>query len=364
MADVLTNLRELSVGVSFFYHNAPEKITPEMFRNICKDNIQHFDITTNIASGDLFNALEHNTIKNGFELGNKIQKLLNIPLQNVSIVWKGNEKDDLIDLQINDFAFSLKEKSFILKNMGLYNILNILTNTDKFKRGLHIFKTFAPEEFEMWFKSALECLKKQPEFTYFSEHGYESYGRIQGSDLLLWLDDIHISIPNFTKITYTEFEQLTTSDIREKVFCKWLAAAADDNYYEKKRECSNAAGANLQEYINDNMVSTSPSILQLFNLEPNEYIYAKNDGNVIQISKVPGLNTVDYTDWVIEKVEVSIPDSQLNLKTTIKNIKNGKSCTFRNEIRYSHGQLNGTPEAKLYVESGDNLEDIIYISLL
>jgi hypothetical protein len=364
MADILTNLRELSVGVYFFYPDSIETITPEKFANICKANIQFFNSTTNISESSTFNELELNTIKNGFDLGKKIQENLNISLNNLSIAWKGNEKDDLIDLQINNYMFSLKERSFILKNMGLYNLLNILTNTEQFKRGLHIFKQFAPEQFEIWFKTALKCIKKSKKFNYISEHGYESYGEIQGDNLILCLNDTSITISNFLDITYDDFEKQTNSDIREKVFCKWVAEASDDNYYNKKRECAEVAGANLQEYINNNLVSQSPSILQLFNLEQNEYIYAKNDGQNIQISKVPGLKTVDYRNWIVEKVEVSVPNSQLNLKTTVKNLENGKTCTFRNEIRYSHGQFNGTPEAKLYIESDDNLEDIIYISLI
>lgn len=364
MADILTNLRELSVGVYFFYHDSVEAITPEIFVQICKTNIQSFDSTTNISETSIFNKLELNTIKNGFDLGKKIQEALHISSDNVSIKWKGNEKDDLIDLQINDYMFSLKERSFILRNMGLYNLLNILTNTEQFKRGLHIFKQFAPAEFETWFKTALNSIKKNQKFSYVSEHGYKSYGEIQGNNLILRLNNTTVSIPNFLNITYDEFEKQTSSDIREKVFCKWIAATSNDNYYDKKRECAEVAGANLQEYINNNLVSPSPSILQLFNLEQNEYIYAKNDGQNIQISKVPGLRTVDYRNWIVEKVEVSVPNSQLNLKTTVKNLENGKTCTFRNEIRYSHGQFNGTPEAKLYIESDDNLEDIIYISLI
>ena len=364
MADILTNLRELSVGVSFFYHNDVNTITPETFKTICESNIHNFNSDTNIASGECFTTLELNTIKNGFELGNAIQHVLNIDPATVVVTWRGNEKDDLIDLQINDYAFSLKEKSFILKNMGLYYLLNILTNNNQFQRGLHIFKTFAPQEFEAWFASALKCLISQPTFAYSGKSGYNSYGKIQGDNLILSLDDTNVLIPNFHKITYAEFEQLTTAALREKVFCKWVADVADDCYYEKKRICSNVAGQNLREYINNNLVPCSPSILQLFNLSSSEYIYAKNDGNKIQISQVPSLNTVDYRDWVIENVDISVPDSQLNLKTTIKNLKNGKTCTFRNEIRYSHGQLNGSPEAKLYIESEDTLEDIVYISLL
>ena len=57
----------------------------------------------------------------------------------------------------------------------------------------------------------------------------------------------------------------------------------------------------------------------------------------------------------IEKIRFSVPNSQLNFHTTIRNKINNKSITFRNEIRYSHGQLNGTPEAKFYIDSGELL---------
>lgn len=364
MADVLTNLRELSVGISFFYFDNPDDITPATFRNLCISNISGFDSRTPVSQGDEFSVRELQTIKNGIILGKRLGDVLGFRKSNPSIRWRGNEKDDLIDLQINDTNISLKEKSWILKNMGLYSVLNILTNSDKFRRGVHIFETFAPDEFEQWFESAIKCLMQNPKFEYTSPKGYTSRGRIEKQTLYLTIDNTTVEIPDIQNLTYAKFNQLTNSKIREKVFCKWLSNAADKNYHDKKRVCAMTAGKNLEKYINQHLVNSSPAILNLFNLEKYEYIYAKNDGHILQISKVPGIDTVDYTNWCIEKVEVSIPDSQLNLKTTIRNVKTGKLCTFRNEIRYSHGQFNGTPEAKLYVEAGDNLEDIIYLSLI
>lgn len=44
---------------------------------------------------------------------------------------------------------------------------------------------------------------------------------------------------------------------------------------------------------------------------------------------------------------------------TVKKKKTGKTLVLRNECRFSHGQFNGTPEAKMYYEHGGSLE-VIY----
>ena len=277
MANILTNLRELSVGVAFFYFAPIEDITPAVFRNICIKHIKNFDSSTKIsASEDIFEDKELQTITNGIILGKKLKDVLHIIDATPLIEWRGNEKDDLIDLRLNGTGISLKEDSFILKNMGLYALLNILTNTTNFKRGLHIFTQFAPNEFETWFKTALNCLLSKPVFDYVSKHSYKAHGKINGKDLILSLNDKTVKIPDFLNVTYSDFVELTNSDIREKVFCKWLSNATTEKYYEQKRNCAFAAGNRLQKYINDNIVKVSSSVLQLFNLESEEYIYAKS----------------------------------------------------------------------------------------
>ena len=74
----------------------------------------------------------------------------------------------------------------------------------------------------------------------------------------------------------------------------------------------------------------------------------------MQILKVPDKTT--FTNSIIIKhIEWSVPKHQLNIITTLKNTVNQKVFKFRNECRYSHGQLNGTPESKSYY-IGDSLE--------
>ena len=58
---------------------------------------------------------------------------------------------------IGQYGFSLKEESFILKNMGLYQLLNTLTGSN-YKKGLHVFETFVPEEYNEWFSCTWKLL--------------------------------------------------------------------------------------------------------------------------------------------------------------------------------------------------------------
>ena len=85
-----------------------------------------------------------------------------------------------------------------------------------------------------------------------------------------------------------------------------------------------------------------------------QYPISKTTNAGVEIYKVPSqknyLNTIR-----IEKIEGSVPNSQANILTTIVNNKNNTKLVLRNECRFSHGQFNGTPEAKMYYERGGSL---------
>ena len=78
----------------------------------------------------------------------------------------------------------------------------------------------------------------------------------------------------------------------------------------------------------------------------------------VEIFKVPSIISFG-NDIIIESIESSVPNNQANILTTIKNKKTGQTLVLRNECRFSHGQFNGTPEAKMYYENGGSLE-VIY----
>ncbi len=366
MADIRTNLRELSVAFPFCSDITIEQISPQAFKSICENNIQNFNSNVNKISKNpkKFSLDEISIIKKGFDLGLSLKKILKLDTIGNTIVWLGNSKDDLIDLKINEHAISLKEKSNILRNIGLYQLLNFTTNTNKFERGLNIFKYFAPEELNNWYHYAILSLKTLKNFSYKSEKGYTSTAFFKEDSLFLSFNETEEIVKNSSTSSYSDFEKITSATIREKVFSKWLKQIpTKSDYYKFKTICAQKAGNNLLNFVKTNLVATSPSVLNFFNLESFSYIYAKNDGKQIKIFKVPSLNEIDFNDYKIVRVDVDIPNSQLNFKTTIQNIKTDSCCVLRNEIRYSHGQLNGTPEAKLYYDSGDGLEKLIYKKL-
>ena len=163
MADIKTHLRELSVGtiigltlrkISF---NKTELYNGQDFFGLAKRVISN-DISgaKNILDFESFPLELIEIVDNGIKLGTKILSLPHFKFnQNDKIIWLGNDtqKDDPIDLIIGNYKFSLKEDSFILKNMGLYNLLNSLTGSC-YERGLHVFSTFAKEEYDEWFSCA------------------------------------------------------------------------------------------------------------------------------------------------------------------------------------------------------------------
>ena len=89
-------------------------------------------------------------------------------------------------------------------------------------------------------------------------------------------------------------------------------------------------------------------------IHKKEYYYAKTTQAGIEIYKVPSLSSFENS-IIIESIKPSVPDKQANILTTIKNTKTGGTLVLRNECRFSHGQFNGTPEAKLYYENKGSL---------
>ena len=109
----------------------------------------------------------------------------------------------------------------------------------------------------------------------------------------------------------------------------------------------------LAEELNDNLNYRAglPRFLRIHNFE---YYYAKTTPYGVEVLRVPSIR--DFGDNIrIESIEASVPNTQANILTTIVNINTGRHLVLRNECRFSHGQFNGTPEAKMYYEHGGSL---------
>jgi len=159
-------------------------------------------------------------------------------------------------------------------------------------------------------------------------------------------------IKDFPNCDYTRFQQSTRAITREKVFAKWLKEDVenDSEYCKVKRECAIVAGMNIVSLLSPYKNTSPKSLLRLFRPEP--FYFAKTTTRSIEIYKVPSKN--EFTSPVIIKnIEAKIPQHQLNIHTTLENTQSKKFVEFRSELRYSHGQFNGTPEAKFYIANGD-----------
>ena len=364
MADILTHLRELSVGYAISsknYNNFND--TPINFLNYCQNNIENCTLlqVNQISINIVFNSEELNTINNGIKLA-KYLITKNIIDNNINhnIRWLGNntQSGTTFDLIIDNIPFSLKEESFILHNMGLYQLLNIITDTTNFKRGLHIFETFSNTELNNWFNISRDLM-----ISYLQEQDFQvqdSRNRISklsytNDKLSMTFVDDNIIIDSFSQCTYDIFKKETNSKMREKVFSKFINQQLYNNpvYLAIKQQCSISAGTNLVHYLKQQLITNpSPrSLYNLFRIEDQSYYYAKTTNNTIEVYKIPSKQ--NFTNGIkITDINFNVPASQLNFFTTIKNSYTNQQLVFRNELRYSHGQLNGTPEAKMYINKG------------
>lgn len=368
MADIKTHLRELSVGVFTSLIIKKEKFDINDFysstyflnkaKSIFKNDISS---ASNILSIPKFCDENKEITNHGLKLAKKIcsSKEFNISPSD-EIVWVGNDtqKGNPIDLKIGKYNFSLKEESFILKNMGLYSLLNNLTGSN-YKRGLHVFDTFAKKEYDEWFEYTWDAL-----VDYINSNGVwilnktNQISKIYKNKQTIILDyNNEISSVPENINTNSDYMKYTTSIIREKVLPKWInnVLKNDLEYLKLKKICSETAGRKLSnklfsEYKEDN-------IYEFFQIWPFDYYYAKTTPSETTILHVP--NRASFKKIIkFESCTYNVPESQLNIISTFKNIKSNKTLSFRNECRFSHGQFNGTPEAKMYVVSNTTLTEL------
>ena len=361
MADTLTHLRELGVGYGILIEKKI-KNDPEYFLKFCREHIQnckdlkHEDVTRNKVR---FSKDEYAALLNACNLGRYISSLDIIDNKNPLITWEGGntQSGNPFDLTIDGIPFSLKEDSFILQNMGLSRILNILTDSTNYKRGLHIFKDYAPKELNDWFEvardEAIISLKNQS-FEY-TDRGNNIKLAYTGNSLILDINGYREIIKEFSNCDYLRFENTTSNKYREKVFSKFIKSELQNNdeYLRVKHLCSVKAGENLINSISEHVKEyPSPNSLHnLFRINDIPYYYAKNGNGVNEVYAIPNKDAF-FENIKILSVVSSVPKSQLNIFTTIQNMKTYEKLIVRNELRYSHGQLNGTPEAKMYIDSG------------
>ncbi len=362
MADISTHLRELSVGVYFI---DPTALTPTTFSKAC-EKIDEFKADCKISkSPDEFSPSELEIINNGFSLAELISERLNIK-NPTTIKWRGldTQSKSAVDLELDDKKFSLKEKSFILKNMGLYELLNILENSDSYSKGVHIFEKFAIEDLENWFISTRDLLVNNytSKLNFIGKSGDNSSVEICNNNLIFTYNNETLKLNDFNNISYSQFKEKISTKFKEKCFGKWLKTIEkEDLYLSTKKRCAVNAGNNFISKIGDTSNIDTSKFLRFFRLEDVEYYYAKVVSGKKELYRVPKM--VDVVNNIrINSIKADIPKSQLNIITKLKNSDNGKSISFRNELRYSHGQFNGTPEAKLYIEGGDL--SIVYENLV
>ena len=379
MADIKTHLRELSVATTVGLLKSSIVFQLEDLY----DSKIFFSFAEQVITGDISNAKKlcecltftgelKQIVDNGYKLGKSIFNHPHFLITEDSIItWQGNDtqKDDPIDITIGNYGFSLKEESFILENMGLYKLLNCYTGSSYKKR--HIFSDYARSEYEAWFsitwKELINTLKCNNGKWFCDNIKKNKKGIISldGQSVLLeyWQNNNLVAISTLPiDCNLSRFESDTLSKTREEVFAKYINQVLEnnENYNRAKKTCAVVATEALVNELNTNLNYKAglPRFLRIHN---SEYYYAKTTSTKVEIFKVPSLASFG-SDIVIESIKSSVPNTQANILTTIKNNKTGKKLVLRNECRFSHGQFNGTPEAKMYYEYDGSLL-VIYESI-
>jgi len=374
MADFKTELRELSVLVGaknsiehkddvFDYDSFASEVLNIVGRHDC--NMNNF-----LRENYQFSDEEIQILRNGYALSKEIIK--KFAIKHIEVLkWFGwdTQKGDPVDIAINNYNFSLKEGSHILKNMGLYQLLNCFTGSSYKTR--NIFEDYAMDEYCDWFSATWSLLERKLKQIKKWELKKEK-NKIQIESNIKFSEDLeHIILEYVDGINktssslpvscdFSDFKANTTSSIREEVFSKFINVelSKNEDYLKAKKRCALVASQNLAKELLDNLNYTN-NLANFLGIYNTEYYYAKTTSKTIKIFKVPSFK--DFKNCIeIDNIEASVPEYQANILTTIKNVESGKTLILRNECRFSHGQFNGTPEAKMYYKDRNDDLTVIY----
>jgi hypothetical protein len=371
MASIETVLRELSVayGIYIVKNGIADTDNPQKFIEICEQAIVKDDVNElyyNLAKKiDSFTDDHIKIIKNGMKLAKIIcshDEFKDISAE-PEIKWIGNSKElALIDITVDNYKFSLKENSNILNNMGLYQLINLLTD-DNQKTGIHIFQSYAKDEHNQWFAFTWTKLLE-----YLDQHGcWHDVNDKNGTTSEITKNNncivFHYSdtiknkfvsrtLPYNAQLTYDTYKKSTNAIIREKTLSKWIYQCLRNqkDYLQLKAKCSEQAGKNLVNYLQNHLSQNLSNLKKFLQILDYQYYYAKTNDDKQEIYKVP--SEQEFNSIItISKIDYEVPKSQLNIITTIKNLETDHILQLRNELRHSHGQFNGIPEAKLYIHN-------------
>lgn len=377
MADIKTILRELSVilgyilakyKLTFTEDTIDVKTYLEFIRKYCKNVNECNSEIQKIEELEDF-VIHKNIIKNGLTLGKLLYEKLKLE---GDIYWLGATVHSKypFDIKIGETGVSLKEDSYILKNPSFASYLNALVQPKIPFKTVHVFKHFAPTEFSKWFNFTYNKLFE--EFNNYSLNdtifSYEKRGTFikRGkSGLIFGTNETEMEIDVKEKLDEPTFTEKIGGYLFEHTVSKWIKDNLEkkDNEYERlKKECSLKAGENLKDFVLKNLNLDKDKLLEIFQIYDEPYYYGKSSGKV-HIYQVP--SNKDCNMELVD-IEIKVPQSQLNVYFTFK-ITNGNGSNdivFRVECRYSHGQLKGVPEAKLYYTDNINHLQDLYKSII
>lgn len=377
MADIKTILRELSVilgyilakyKLTFTENTIDVKTYLEFIRKYCKNVNECNSEIKKIEELEDF-VIHKSIIKNGLTLGKLLYEKLKLEGK---IYWLGSNVHSKypFDIKIGAMGISLKEDSNILKNPSFASYLNALVQPKTPFKAVHVFLFFAPTEFSNWFGYTYKKLfdefnKRELDEIIFSYEKRGTFIKKGKSGLIFGLNETEIEIGDTEKLDEVSLNNKIGGYLFEHTVSKWIKDNLEkkDSEYEKlKKECSLKAGENLKEYIFKNLNLDTDKLLEIFQIYDESYYYGKSSGKA-HIYEVP--SNKDCKMELVD-VEIKVPQSQLNVYFTFKitNDNSLNNIVFRVECRYSHGQLKGFPEAKLYYTDNFNHLQDLYKSII
>lgn len=372
MADIKTILRELSVilgyvlakyKLTFTEDTLDVKTYLDFIRKYCKNVNECNAEIQKIEELDNF-KIHKSILKNGLLLGKLLFEKLKL---NGDIYWLGASVHSTypFDIKIGETGISLKENSYILKNPSFASYLNALVQPKELFKTIHVFRKFAPVEFKKWYDYTYKTLfnefnTKSPGNLIFEYEKRGTYIAIGNSGLIFGSKNSKTEVGINENLDEIQFNSQIGGFLFEQTVSKWIKnnlEKKDQEYENLKKKCSLMAGENLKNFVRDNLNLDTKKLLEIFQIYDRPYYFGKSSGTA-HIYEVPSNNECEIE---LNDIEIKVPQSQLNVYFTFKisNSNGSNNVAFRVECRYSHGQLKGIPEAKLYyLDNANDLQNL------
>lgn len=358
MAAVETELRELSPIVAHIClcNGYDFPYDEEGFFEVLDSAWQNGLVSGYDGTHFSFPSKAQSILENGYRAGTEIYNRFDIEdiwYEHCGATTADKQPWDII---IGGYRFSLKDNSNIVKNMGMKNFFSTLTEFTV-DTPIHIFEEYAfdaySECFHYCYSKFVSTVKENGEIELYDKDVLKSVVSEDvatgGLEAYLVDNKKYYSLPSECWLP-EELQEYSggTKEFVKNTIGRFVGSylSDDETYRAMTYAYAIEAGDGFLTELIDNFAQDEVStIIGCCDLD---YWYLKTTSKKLELYYVPSVSDAARCFAVdTSRIEISIPECQLNIKIPVVNIYTGKELDILVECRFSHCPFSGIPEAKV-----------------